>query len=302
MSGRSRARKDQQLALDGRRGDTGECAHLGVGDLTAAHRLRQEWQRGERAGDAQLLARRAQVESRAPHQPVSAGVEADVPPAARVELTQHHQQLVGGGRQLRRQLGDALAERLEWVEGRRRRWTDHLQFRTTTARRDNVSSLVHGFAKGHRSYLPEHCKPMIFQLIGDRGEADRPPSKMPGRLAARSGPGTPFAGRPTRFERGREIASPCAPKSLSRGSATFAALRTSPGRLPRPAGHPRPRIGAHPATYTSASPPRQPPHLVRRQQRPPGRGRRPAVRVAKACGQCIDGLCFIRQGAATSTV
>ena len=64
----------------------------------------------ERLGDAHLLARRAQIDARAPMEPVGTRQEAVVPARLRVELAEHDQQLVGGGMQARGQLGDGLAE------------------------------------------------------------------------------------------------------------------------------------------------------------------------------------------------
>jgi hypothetical protein len=84
---------------------------------------------------AHLLTRRARVEPDAPAQPVSARAEPAAPPGALVELVQHRQQLVGGGRDLRRQLGDALAELLE--------------LHAPTPRREIVIRLVHRFVDGH---------------------------------------------------------------------------------------------------------------------------------------------------------
>jgi hypothetical protein len=65
---------------------------------------------------------------------VRARAEPAVPPGALVEVAQHRQQLVGGGRDLRRQLGDALAELLEI---------------RASSPWDLVTFLVHQFAHGH---------------------------------------------------------------------------------------------------------------------------------------------------------
>ena len=92
------------------RRDAGEGAHLGVGDLTALERTAQQRQTGERLGDAHLLARRTEVDTGSPVEPVSARQKPVVPAALGVELTQHDEQLVGGGVNARGKVRDGLAE------------------------------------------------------------------------------------------------------------------------------------------------------------------------------------------------
>jgi hypothetical protein len=63
--------------------------------------------------DAHLLARRARGNARAPAQPMCAAEESAIPPLALVEFVQSHQQTVRGRMQVRRKLGDLVAETLE---------------------------------------------------------------------------------------------------------------------------------------------------------------------------------------------
>ena len=69
-------------------------------------------QLGQRGGHAQLLAGGAVVEAGAPVEPVGAGAEA-LPAVLPIELVQVAQQLVGGGVDARRQLGDPVTETVQ---------------------------------------------------------------------------------------------------------------------------------------------------------------------------------------------
>src|SRR6202040_4098270 len=111
--------------------------------LAAAHDRGEPRQRAERPRHAHLLARRAKVEPHAPSQPMSARVEPAAPAAALIEVAQHRQQLVSRRRDLRRQLGDALAELLELA--------------TSTPRYKTLTCLLHRFANGH---LHSSCEPL----------------------------------------------------------------------------------------------------------------------------------------------
>ena len=93
-----------------RRRHASERAHLRVRQLATLHAGAHERQRRERAGHAHLLARGAEIDPRAPMQPVRAREEAVVPAGARVELGEQHEQVVGGGMEARGQCGDGLTE------------------------------------------------------------------------------------------------------------------------------------------------------------------------------------------------
>ena len=83
--------------------------HLRVGDHAAPHRVAQPGQIGEGARHPHVLAGRAWSQTGAPTQPVGAGGEA-APAFALVELVDEDQQLVGGGLDACRELGDAVGE------------------------------------------------------------------------------------------------------------------------------------------------------------------------------------------------
>ena len=103
----------QQPLLGLRRRDAGERPDLGVRELAAREGTGQAGQGAERPGDAHLLARGAGVEADAPAQPVGAGGEAVAPALARVELSDEIQKTRGGGFEVRRELGDFVAETIE---------------------------------------------------------------------------------------------------------------------------------------------------------------------------------------------
>ena len=98
-------------------------AHLRVGDLAAAHGVAQPGQLPEGARHAHVLAGGPLREPGAPAQPLRAR-QATVPALLLVELADEDEQLVGGGLDAGRQLGDAVAESCQLrsaVAGRRRR-------------------------------------------------------------------------------------------------------------------------------------------------------------------------------------
>ena len=102
----------QQPRFGGGRGHPGQGAHLRIGKLAAGHGRRDVVEIGQRGGDAQLLAGGAEVEAGAPVQPVGAGAPT-FPAVVAIELAQVAQQLVSGGVDARRQLGDLVAEKFQ---------------------------------------------------------------------------------------------------------------------------------------------------------------------------------------------
>ena len=93
VRGRGAQGHRQQPRLGGRRGHPGQGAHLRIGRLAARHGRGYMVEVGQRGGDAQLLARGAEIEAGAPVQPVCAGAP-PLPAVAGVELAQLAQQLV----------------------------------------------------------------------------------------------------------------------------------------------------------------------------------------------------------------
>jgi hypothetical protein len=81
-----------------------------VRQLATRESLGQERQRAQSARHADLLASRTQVEPYPPAQPVGAGAEPVAPAAAGVELADEVEKASGGGLEMRRQLGDRVAE------------------------------------------------------------------------------------------------------------------------------------------------------------------------------------------------
>jgi hypothetical protein len=84
-------------------------ADLRVGHLAALHRRAEQGQRAQGVCHADLLACRAEVDAGAPIQPIGARQEAVVPAGASVEFTNEEQQLVCGGVNPRRQVGNGVA-------------------------------------------------------------------------------------------------------------------------------------------------------------------------------------------------
>ena len=73
-------------------------------------RLGQERQRPEGARHTDSLAGGPEVESHAPAQPGGARAESAVPAAAGVEIADQIEEAGGGGLEVRRQLGDLVAQ------------------------------------------------------------------------------------------------------------------------------------------------------------------------------------------------
>ena len=97
-------------------GDASQRAHLRVRELAPLQGLGQSRQACQRTRHPHALARRAQVEPHAPAQPGRARAESGVPALAGVEFADELQQASGGGVEVGRQLGDLIAESIEWSE------------------------------------------------------------------------------------------------------------------------------------------------------------------------------------------
>jgi hypothetical protein len=94
-------------------GPPGERADLRVRELAPGEGLRQPRQSAERPRDADLLARRAEVEPDAPTQPVRARAEPVAPAAAGVKVADEIEQSSRRRIEMHRELGDLVAEALE---------------------------------------------------------------------------------------------------------------------------------------------------------------------------------------------
>src|SRR5262249_31024640 len=104
---------EQRGLVVGRR-DARDRADLGVRDLAAAQGIVEEREFGEPVGDAEVLARGAEAPADAPGQPVrTAPCALGVPAAAPIERAEVGQQPMQGRVEVRRLLGDPLAQRLE---------------------------------------------------------------------------------------------------------------------------------------------------------------------------------------------
>ena len=68
-------------------------------------------------GHPHLLAGSSHVDPGPPAQPVGARPESRVPPFSRVELTDQHQETIDGRMQMCGQLGDLVAQALEFLGG-----------------------------------------------------------------------------------------------------------------------------------------------------------------------------------------
>ena len=152
---RARERHVEQGLLVLRGGHPRDRAHLRVGDLAAAHGVAQLGQLPEGARHPHVLAGGPQREPGPPAQPLRAR-EATVPALPLVELVDEDEQLVGGGLDASRQLGDAVAEPRELrsaLAGRSRR----------PARRRLVGGLDIG--------------PVVAASVGSRGTLAGRPSR-----------------------------------------------------------------------------------------------------------------------------
>ena len=111
VRGRAGAPHREQPLFGLRRGDAGQGADLGVRQLPAGERLRQPRQRRRgRAPRGPARGRRPRSRPTRQREPLGAGAEAVVPAAAGVELADEVEQARGGGVEVRRQLGDLVAE------------------------------------------------------------------------------------------------------------------------------------------------------------------------------------------------
>ena len=115
--GRARTAHRQQARFGLRRGYPSQRADLGVGQLAASQGLGEQWECLQRAGDPNAFPGGAWIEADAPAQPGGAGAEAGVPAAPRVELANQIEEAGGGGFEMRRQLGDLIAQPIQ-VRGR----------------------------------------------------------------------------------------------------------------------------------------------------------------------------------------
>jgi hypothetical protein len=113
LGGTRSADREQPVFGLGRR-DPRQRPDFRVRQLTAGERLRQPRQRAERPRHADVLAGGARLEADAPGQPRRARAKAIAPAAAGVELADQIEQACGGGVEVGRQLGDLIAEALEF--------------------------------------------------------------------------------------------------------------------------------------------------------------------------------------------
>ena len=114
VGSRARAAHRQQPWLGLRRGHPRQGAHLGVGQLAAGEGLGEQRQRPQRARHPHPFTGRAEVEPDPPAQPFGTGAEPVVPAPPRVELANQIEQPGGGGFEVRRQLGDLIAQLIEF--------------------------------------------------------------------------------------------------------------------------------------------------------------------------------------------
>ncbi len=105
----------QQPCLGRRRGHPGQRPDLGVRELAAGERLGQRGQRSQGARHPDLLPGRPQIEPHPPAEPLGAGAKAGVPASPGVEGPDQVEEAGGGGLQVRRQLGDLVAEPVQFA-------------------------------------------------------------------------------------------------------------------------------------------------------------------------------------------
>jgi hypothetical protein len=101
--------RDQPLLGFGR-GHASQLPDLGVRQLPAGERLGQQRQRAERARHSHVLARGAGGEPHPPAQPGGARAEAGIPTQPDVELADQVEEASRRGVEVRRQLGDLVAQ------------------------------------------------------------------------------------------------------------------------------------------------------------------------------------------------
>jgi hypothetical protein len=100
----------QQPLFRIRSSDASHGPNLGVRDLSASKRCRQTRQNSKRARHPDALACGARIETDAPAEPRGARAEPGIPAFASVELADEIQQARGGGFEVRRKLGDRVAQ------------------------------------------------------------------------------------------------------------------------------------------------------------------------------------------------
>jgi hypothetical protein len=188
---RARAPHRQQPRFGLRGRHPAQGADLGVGQLPAGQRLSEERERPEGARDTHPLARRPQVEPHPPGEPRRAGAEARVPAAPRVEGADQVEQAGRGGIEVRRQLGDLVAEPVERgdvIRGRNERW----------------QADVHG----ESSFCWSDSTPWISAPLGPprTGASDTGNHFRSARARPPTGGPVPAAGRPF-VDRGRRMTS-----------------------------------------------------------------------------------------------
>src|SRR5206468_9107025 len=103
----------QQSCFSLRRGHTGQRSDLRVRQFASGERLGHERQRAECVRDPDPLSRGTQVEPYPPGEPLCARAEARVPTRPRVELADQVEKPRGRGVEVRRQLGDLVAQPVE---------------------------------------------------------------------------------------------------------------------------------------------------------------------------------------------
>ena len=98
------------------RGDAGHRPDLGITDDSFLERPADQWQLLQCVGHAHLLPRRPEVESHPPPQPGGAGAEAGIPAPAGIELAEQGEEACGRGLEVRRQLGDLIAQSIQFCD------------------------------------------------------------------------------------------------------------------------------------------------------------------------------------------
>ena len=168
VRGRAAAPHPEQPRFGLRRGDAGQGPDLGVRQLPAGERLGQQRQRRQGARYADLLAGRTEVESDPPAQPVGAGAEPVAPAAAGIELADEVEEARGGGLEMRRQLGDLIAQPVQFRDGSEGR-ADGVEWISMASLPSTGATLHPGFGAAlERSGRAMRKRAMIFRsgLLG----------------------------------------------------------------------------------------------------------------------------------------
>ena len=113
VRGRCVMRQLQQLRLVLWCSDSRQSAHLGIRQFSSPHCIRKKWKRLQRARYANLRARGAEINARAPGKPVRTAPQSATPSFASVEFVEPHEQAERGGVQMRCHFGDLIAKLLE---------------------------------------------------------------------------------------------------------------------------------------------------------------------------------------------